>query len=129
PFFILVAMAIPSIRVLRDMHDFSAPDLSIKVTGYQWHWHYDYLDYGIHFFSNNATPPGHAHIDSNYLRTVDHPLVIPIHQKIRFLITSNDVIHGWWVPDLGVKQDAIPGFINAAWTRVNRPGIYHGQCS
>lgn len=130
PFIILVAMALPAIRVLRHMHDFAAPDLSIKVTGYQWRWHYDYLDQDIHFFSNNATPPDpKKQMDKNYLRSVDHPLVIPIHQKIRFLITSNDVIHGWWVPDLGVKQDAIPGFINAAWTRVNRPGIYFGQCS
>ncbi len=133
PIFILISMAIPATRVLIHMHDFSEPDISIKVTGYQWRWQYEYLDYGIRFFSNNATPydqmHGHAKKDEYYLREVDHPLVLPIHKKIRFLITSNDVIHGWWVPDLGVKQDTIPGFINAAWTRINRPGIYRGQCS
>jgi len=133
PFLILVAMAIPATRVLIHMHDFSAPDLSIKVTGYQWRWRYEYLDLGINFFSNNSTPAdemqGKVRKGEYYLREVDHPLVIPIHKKIRFLITSNDVIHGWWVPALGVKQDTIPGFINAAWTRVNRPGIYRGQCS
>ncbi len=129
PFLILVAMAIPATRVLRHIHDFSEPDLSIKITGYQWRWRYDYLDQNIHFFSNNATPLGQPPKDKNYLQAVDHPLVIPIHQKIRFLITANDVIHGWWVPDLGVKQDAIPGFINAAWTQVNRPGVYYGRCS
>lgn len=133
PFLILISMAIPATRVLIHLHDFSEPDLSIKVTGYQWRWRYDYLDNGIHFFSNNSTPfnqmHGDAKKDEYYLREVDHPLVVPIHKKIRFLITSNDVIHGWWVPDLGVKQDAIPGFINAAWTRINRAGIYRGQCS
>lgn len=133
PVLILISMAIPATRVLIHMHDFSEPDLSIKVTGYQWRWHYEYLDVGIQFFSNNATPyqqmHGNAKKDEDYLREVDHPLVLPIHKKIRFLITSNDVIHGWWVPDLGVKQDAIPGFINAAWTRINRPGVYRGQCS
>jgi cytochrome c oxidase subunit 2 len=133
PILILVAIAIPATRVLIHMHDFSKPDLSIKVTGYQWRWRYEYLDLGINFFSNNATPlnemQGKAPKGPYYLREVDHPLVVPIHKKIRFLITSNDVIHGWWVPDLGVKQDTIPGFINAAWTRINRPGIYRGQCS
>ncbi len=133
PFLILVSMAIPATRVLIHMHDYSEPDLSIKVTGYQWRWRYEYLDLGINFFSNNSTPldeiHGKAPKDPYYLRQVDHPLVVPIHKKIRFLITSNDVIHGWWVPDLGVKQDAIPGFINAAWTRINRAGIYRGQCS
>jgi cytochrome c oxidase subunit 2 len=133
PVLILISMAIPATRVLIHMHDFSEPDLSIKVTGYQWRWRYEYLDLGIKFFSNNATPyqqmHGNAKKDKDYLREVDHPLVLPIHKKIRFLITSNDVIHGWWVPDLGVKQDTIPGFINAAWTRINRPGIYRGQCS
>ncbi|HSW70311.1 MAG TPA: cytochrome c oxidase subunit II [Gammaproteobacteria bacterium] len=133
PFLILVAMAIPATRVLIHLHDFSEPDLSVKVTGYQWRWRYEYLDSGIKFFSNNATSlaeiQGKVPKNAAYLREVDHPLVVPIHKKIRFLITSNDVIHGWWVPDLGVKQDAIPGFINAAWTRINRAGIYHGQCS
>ncbi len=133
PFFILVAMAIPAIKVLTHMHDVNQPDLSIKITGYQWKWRYEYLNLGINFFSNIATPydqiHGNAKKGPDYLREVDHPLVVPIHKKIRFLITSNDVIHGWWVTDLGVKQDAIPGYINENWARINRPGIYRGQCS
>jgi len=133
PFIILVLMAIPAMKVLRNMHDESQPDLTIQVTGYQWKWRYDYLDLGIHFFSNISTPydqiHGNAPKNPNYLREVDHPLVLPIHKKIRFLVTSNDVIHGWWVRELGVKQDAIPGFINENWARINRPGIYRGQCS
>ncbi len=133
PFLILVALAIPSTRVLIQMHDESQADLTIKVTGYQWKWHYDYLEKNFGFFSNLSTPynqlHGNAPKDEFYLREVDHPLVLPIHQKIRFLITSNDVIHGWWVPELGVKHDAIPGFIYEIWTRINRPGIYRGQCS
>ncbi|MEO8402628.1 MAG: cytochrome c oxidase subunit II [Gammaproteobacteria bacterium] len=133
PFLILVAMAIPATKVLIHMHDVDLPDINIKVTGYQWKWRYEYLDQGINFFSNNSTPydqmHGTAKKDVNYLREVDHPVVVPIHKKIRFLITSNDVIHGWWVPDLGVKHDAIPGFIYESWARINRPGTYRGQCS
>ncbi len=133
PFFILVAMAIPAIKVLTRMHDVEQPDISIKVTGYQWKWRYEYLNLGINFFSNISTPydqiHGGAKKNPEYLREVDHPLVVPIHKKIRFLVTSNDVIHGWWVPSLGVKQDAIPGYINENWARINRPGIYRGQCS
>lgn len=133
PFFILVSMAIPATRVLLHMNDFAQPDLTVQVTGFQWKWRYDYLDQNIHFFSNLSTPynqmHGSAPKDPDYLREVDHPLVVPIHKKIRFLITSNDVIHGWWVPDLGVKHDAIPGFIYEAWARINKPGVYRGQCS
>jgi cytochrome c oxidase subunit 2 len=133
PFIILIAMAIPAIKVLKRMHDVDQPDLSIKVTGYQWKWRYEYLNLGISFFSNISTPydqiHGNAKKGPDYLREVDHPLVVPIHKKIRFLVTANDVIHGWWVLPLGVKQDAIPGYINENWARINRPGIYHGQCS
>lgn len=133
PFFILIAMAIPATHVLFNMEDTDQPDITIKVTGYQWKWKYEYLDQDIHFFSNNATPyeqlQNKVPKDKNYLRTVDHPLVLPIHKKVRFLVTSNDVIHSWWVPELGVKRDAIPGFINESWARINRAGTYHGQCA
>jgi cytochrome c oxidase subunit 2 len=133
PLLILIVMAIPATKVLSHMHDEAEPELTIKVTGYQWKWKYDYIDDGISFFSNTTTPFTQIHNqapkDQNYLRSVDHPLVVPIHKKIRFLITSNDVIHSWWVPDFGVKNDAVPGFINESWARVNRAGIYHGQCA
>lgn len=133
PFLILVAMAIPATRVLFNMHDVDKADITIKVTGSQWKWHYDYLEDGFGFYSDNSTPynqmHGSAPKDEFYLREVDHPLVLPIHKKIRFVITSTDVIHGWWVPELGVKHDAIPGFIYETWARINRPGIYRGQCS
>lgn len=133
PLLILIVMAIPATQVLIHMRDTSAPDLTIKITGYQWKWRYEYIDQGINFFSNIATPYEQIHNqapkDQNYLKSVDHPLVVPIHKKIRFLVTANDVIHSWWVPDFGVKQDAVPGFINEAWTRINRPGTYYGQCA
>lgn len=133
PFLILVALAIPGTRVLIHMQDTDKPDITIKVTAYQWKWKYDYLEQGISFFSNISTPfeqmHGNAPKNVFYLLEVDHPLVLPIHKKIRFLITSNDVIHAWWIPALGVKRDAIPGFINESWTRINRPGTYRGQCA
>lgn len=133
PFIILILMAIPATSVLIRIRDTAKPDLTVKITGYQWKWHYEYLDSGITFFSNNATSFDDIHNNHPknhfYLRSVDHPLVLPIHKKIRFLVTSNDVVHSWWVSDLGVKQDAIPGFIIEAWTRINRPGTYHGQCA
>ena len=133
PCLILIIMAIPATRVLVHMNDEAAPDVTIKITGYQWKWRYEYLDSDIHFFSNGSTPydqiHGTARKDALYLRQVDKPLYVPIHKKIRFLITSNDVIHSWWMPDFGIKRDAIPGFINESWARVNRAGIYYGQCS
>lgn len=133
PVLILVAIAIPGTRVLINLNDSDKPDITIKITGYQWKWKYDYLDQNIHFFSNPSTPQaaiqGSIPKEVNYLREVDHPLVVPIHKKIRFLVTSNDVIHAWWVPELGVKRDAVGGFINETWTRINRPGIYRGQCA
>ncbi|MBS0349841.1 MAG: cytochrome c oxidase subunit II [Proteobacteria bacterium] len=133
PFIILILMAIPATKVLIAMNDTSKPDINIKVTGYQWKWQYQYLDYDIQFFSNLATPQeqraGKNPKGQWYLLEVDHPLVVPINKKIRFLVTSNDVIHSWWVPALGIKRDAIPGFIYEAWATVTTPGIYRGQCA
>jgi cytochrome c oxidase subunit 2 len=133
PFLILVGMAIPATRTLLALEDTRDSDMSIKVTGYQWKWKYDYLNEGISFFSSLSTP--RAEIENkeakgeNYLLEVDNPIVVPINKKIRFLFTSNDVIHSWWVPDLGWKQDAIPGFINDAWTELKEPGVYRGKCA
>ena len=130
---ILVGMAIPSTSVMIKAYDDTEGDINIMVTGYQWKWQYTYLEEGISFFSNlstsqeeidNALPKGEF-----YLSEVDEPLVIPINKRIRFLITGNDVIHSWWVPDFAVKQDAVPGFINTAWTVVPKPGIYRGACT
>jgi len=130
---ILVGMAIPSTSVMIKAYDDTEGDINIMVTGYQWKWQYTYLEEGVSFFSNlatsqeeidNALPKGEF-----YLTEVDEPLVIPINRRIRFLITGNDVIHSWWVPDFAVKQDAVPGFINTAWTNVPKPGIYRGACT
>ena len=133
PFIILVLMAIPATKVLLHMKNTEKSELTIHITGYQWKWQYQYLEDGVSFFSNLSTPmaqrEGKEPKGPHYLREVDHPLVLPIHKKIRFLATSNDVNHAWWVPDLGVKQDAIAGYINEAWTRIDKPGIYYGQCA
>lgn len=135
PVFILVGMAIPATRTLIAMEDTSNPDLTVKVTGYQWKWKYDYLDDEVSFFSNLAPSSRAAVYEDdprqvkNYLLEVDNPLVVPVDKKIRFLITSDDVIHSWWVPDLGWKKDAIPGFVNEMWTRIPEPGVYRGQCA
>jgi len=133
PFIILVVMAIPATIVMMRMHDGSKADINIKVVGYQWKWKYEYLDQGISYFSVLSTPKaqiqGKAPKGKWYLLEVDRPLVVPIHKKIRFLVTSNDVIHSWWVPALGVKRDAIPGFIHEAWARIDKPGTYRGQCA
>lgn len=132
PLVILVLLAIPATKVLIHMNNSEKPDVTIKITGYQWKWRYEYLGEGINFFSNISTPQSEIHNqtpkNAHYLREVDKPLVLPIHKKIRFLITSNDVIHAWWVPDLGFQRDAVPGFINEAWAKVNKPGTYYGQC-
>ena len=133
PFLILVSMAIPSTATLIDMSDTSKSDLTIKITGYQWRWNYDYMDQDVSFFSTLATPrdqiENKAAKGEHYLLEVDNPLVVPVGKKIRFLVTANDVIHAWWVPQLGVKKDAIPGFINESWTLINEPGTYRGQCA
>lgn len=132
PILILIAMAVPATQTLIKMDDVSNSDLTIKITGFQWKWRYDYLDQNVGFFSVLATP--RDQIDSgadkseHYLREVDRPLVVPVGTKIRFLITSNDVIHAWGVPELAIKKDAIPGFINEVWTRIDTPGTYRGQC-
>jgi len=138
PIIILVSMAIPATSSLLAMEDVSDADMTIKVTGIQWKWKYDYLDEGVSFISslhpdhNKARQRG-SDVDvtqfDHYLREVDKPLVIPVGKKIRFLLTANDVIHSWWVPDLGWKKDAIPGFINEAWTKVDKPGVYRGKCA
>jgi len=133
PFLILVGMAIPATKTLLALEDTRDSDMSIKVTGYQWKWKYDYLNEDISFFSSLTTPrdqiENQAAKGENYLVEVDNPIVVPINKKIRFLITSNDVIHSWWVPALGWKQDAIPGFINDAWTELKEPGLYRGKCA
>jgi cytochrome c oxidase subunit 2 len=136
PFLVLVGMAIPATKTLLALEDTRESDMSIKVTGYQWKWQYEYLDgpaEDVSFFSVLTTPreqiEGKAEKSENYLLEVDNPIVVPINQKIRFLITSNDVIHSWWVPDLGWKQDAVPGFINDGWTELKEPGVYRGKCA
>jgi cytochrome c oxidase subunit 2 len=133
PLLILVAMAVPATRTLIHMYDNSESDLDIQITGYQWKWHYKYLGQDVEFFSNLATPAEQIHNQQakgeHYLLEVDEPLVVPVGVKIRFLVTAADVIHSWWVPAFAVKRDAIPGFINEAWTRIDKPGIYRGQCS
>ena len=133
PFLILIAMAIPATTVLLAMEDTSNSDMSIKVTGYQWKWHYDYLGEDVSFFSNLSTPMEQIQNEEekgeNYLLEVDNKMVIPVNKKVRLLFTSNDVIHSWWVTEFGVKKDAIPGYINESWIEVPEPGIYRGKCT
>ncbi|MCG9731639.1 cytochrome c oxidase subunit II [Shewanella sp. Isolate13] len=133
PFIILIAMAIPATKTLIAMEDPSNADLTIKVTGSQWKWHYSYFDQDVEFYSLMSTPreqiEGSEAKGEHYLLEVDKPLVLPINRKVRFLMTSEDVIHSWWVPAFAVKKDANPGFINEAWTRIDKPGTYRGQCA
>lgn len=133
PFLILIFMAVPAAKTLIAMEDTSEPDLTVLVTGSQWKWHYKYMDNDVEFYSLMATQKEQISNlydkGENYLLEVDRPLVIPTNQKVRFLITSDDVIHSWWVPDFAVKKDANPGFINETWTKVDKPGIYRGQCA
>jgi cytochrome c oxidase subunit 2 len=137
PTLILVAMAIPATKAVIDLDKVQDSDMTIKVTGKQWYWDYEYLDSGLHFESHLDEASEKAHrvssIDPrsvpNYLLDVDKPLVVPVKTKIRFLFTAADVIHSWWVPDLGWKKDANPGFVNDAWTSVDKPGVYRGQCT
>ena len=130
---VLVWMAVPSTQVMVKAYDDAEGEINILVTGHQWKWHYEYMEDEVSFFSNLST--SQEEIDNKvpkgefYLTEVDEPLVIPINTRVRFLITGNDVIHSWWVPDFAVKQDAIPGFINTAWTNVPKPGIYRGACT
>lgn len=140
PILILVVMAIPAAKTLIQIEDTRNTELSIKVTGYQWKWHYDYLDKGVSYFSQLAQTSNEARqlgsdIDpktvDHYLLNVDHPLVVPEATKVRLLLTANDVIHAWWVPDFGMKKDAIPGFVNEMWFKVEagKAGFYRGQCA
>jgi cytochrome c oxidase subunit 2 len=140
PFVILVLMAIPSAKTLIMMEDFRGSEVTIKVTGYQWKWHYDYLDQGVSFFStldreHNAARQLDSGVDVNqyptYLLNVDEPMVVPTGKKVRLLLTANDVIHSWWVPALGGKKDAIPGYVQEFWFQVDedKPGLYRGQCA
>ena len=132
PFVILMGMAYPAAKVVIDMKDTSNPDMSIKVTGYQWKWGYTYLNDGVSFYSTLSTPrdqiEGSAAKSENYLLEVDEPMVVPVGKRVRLLITANDVIHSWWVPALGAKQDAIPGFIRDIWFKADKVGTYRGQC-
>jgi cytochrome c oxidase subunit 2 len=137
PFIILIGMAYPATKTVIEMKDTSNPDITIKATGYQWKWGYDYLQEGISFYSNLATP--REQIDGSadearknnphYLLEVDNPVVVPVGKKIRIITTANDVIHAWWVPAFGMKKDAIPGFVNELWFRAEQVGIYRGQCT
>lgn len=133
PFIILVVLAVPATKALIAYEDTSNYDLTVKITGYQWMWHYDYLDQNVDFYSVLSTPRSEINNqqekNEHYLLEVNNELVLPVGKKVRFLITSNDVIHAWWVPDLAVKKDAIPGFINEIWTNINEPGVYRGQCA
>ena len=138
PFAILIAVAVPATKSLIMMEDVSNADMTIKVTGYQWKWHYDYIGEDVSFYStihkdSNMARQRGAELDpfdvDHYLRDVDNYLVVPTNKKIRFLTTAGDVIHAWWVPALGWKRDAIPGFINESWALIQEPGVYRGQCA
>jgi cytochrome c oxidase subunit 2 len=133
PFLILLFMAFPATKTILAMKDATAPDMTVKVTGYQWKWGYYYLDDGFGFYSNLKTPYaqiyGQEPKGEHYLLEVDNPLVVPAGKKVRVLVTADDVIHSWSVPAFGVKQDAIPGFVRDSWFRAETPGIYRGQCS
>lgn len=138
PFVILVVLAVPATKALIMMEDVSKSDLTVKVTGYQWKWQYEYVNEGVSVFSTLADTSNRARqvgsgIDpatiENYLLEVDNEIVLPVNKKIRFLTTAADVIHSWWVPDLGWKRDAIPGFINESWATIQQEGVYRGQCT
>jgi len=133
PFLILLFMAWPATKTILQMKDTSNPDLTIKVTGYQWKWNYDYIHDGFSFYSNLTTPLAQRENrepkGANYLLEVDNPMVVPVNAKVRLVITANDVIHAWWIPAFGVKQDAIPGFVRDTWFKAEKVGVYRGQCA
>ena len=136
PFLILIGMAVPATSTLLEIYDNDEAELDVLVTGYQWKWKYEYLNEdgeNVSFFSNLRTPQSEIYNTQqkgeHYLLEVDEPLVLPAETKVRFLVTANDVIHSWWVPELAVKKDAVPGFINEAWTRTSVEGVYRGQCA
>jgi cytochrome c oxidase subunit 2 len=137
PVLILVGMAVPAARTLVRIDDSSGSELTVKVTGYQWKWQYEYVGQGVSFYSALAQDSNFARqlgsgIDPatvpNYLLDVDHPLVVPQGVKVRVLVTGADVIHAWWVPDFGIKKDAIPGYVNELWFKADKVGTYRGQC-
>ena len=133
PFIILIFMALPATKTVISMKDTSGADVTIKATGYQWKWGYDYLQEGISFYSNLATPreqiENKAPKGEHYLIEVDNPVVVPVGKKVRIITTASDVIHAWWVPALGIKQDAIPGFVRDTWFKADNAGTYRGQCA
>lgn len=136
PFIIVIAMALPATRTVVAMKDTSSPDLTIKITGYQWKWGYEYMDgeaSGVRFLSNLSTPPTQiANLEPKgefYLMEVDNPMVVPVGKKVRLVLTSADVIHSWMIPAFGVKQDAIPGFLRDSWFRAEKEGEFRGQCA
>jgi len=138
PILILVFMAIPAAKALIRIDDTRNADMTVKVTGYQWKWQYEYLDQKVMFFSTLARTSNFARIKQsgidpytvpNYLLEVDHPLVVPVGKKVRVLLTAGDVIHAWWVPALGMKKDAIPGFVNEMWFKADEVGVFRGQCA
>ncbi len=137
PFIILIGMALPATKTVIAMKDTSSADITIKATGYQWKWGYDYLQEGISFYSSLSTPRDQIEDydkkgtkkNEHYLVEVDNPVVVPVGKKVRIITTANDVIHSWWVPALGIKQDAIPGFVRDTWFKADNPGTYRGQCA
>ncbi|MBS0386843.1 MAG: cytochrome c oxidase subunit II [Proteobacteria bacterium] len=140
PVLILIIMAVPATRTLIETDDASHSQLTIRITGYQWKWGYQYVDSGVEVLStldraSNAARQLGSNIDPatvpNYLLNVDHPLVVPAGVKVRLLISAQDVIHSWWVPALAIKKDAIPGFVNEAWFNIDadKTGLYRGQCA
>ena len=136
PLAILIAIAVPATRVLIDLENTDKADMTVKITGYQWKWQYEYLDNGVSFFSNLSKKSRDGiknaairNTDDHYLQDVDKRLILPVNTRVRFLMTSNDVIHSWWVRELGVKQDANPGFINDSWAYIEEEGVYRGKCT
>jgi len=138
PILILIYIAVPSAKAILEIEDASNPDMTIKITGYQWKWEYDYLDDGVHFYANmDAESASAARLGSDknvmeiehYLRDVDNRMIVPVNKKVRILLTADDVIHAWWVPELYIKKDAIPGFINEMWFQATKTGVFRGQCA
>ena len=143
PILILIVMAVPATKTLFQMYDTSKSEMTVKITGYQWMWRYEYLGENVQFLSRLERSSDRTRVlgsgmdpyavkvgdENTYLLDVDHPLVLPVDTKIRFVVTGDDVIHAWWVPMLGWKQDAIPGIVNENWTRIKKVGVYRGQCA
>lgn len=138
PILILIYMAVPSAKAILEIEDSSNPDMTIKVTGYQWKWGYQYLDNGVEFYANMDAESakaarlgqgGNVMEIEHYLRDVDNRMVVPVNKKVRILLTADDVIHAWWVPELYIKKDAIPGFVNEMWFTATKTGVFRGQCA